>query len=67
MNTESFFNKLNQKERTLYIHGVLFGYPKCCIQNFIQKCRGEIKVDYFNPYHGTGFIPSKLALQNQNL
>lgn len=47
--------------------GLKLGYPKCCINHFIENCESESWTEYMesNPYYGTGFICCPRCIDKQ--
>lgn len=67
-----YFYELDKIGKYLYLHGIYFGFPKCCIKNFIFNVHtGQNKINknesnknkIENKFYGTGYIPCDLCIE----
>lgn len=54
-----YYSQLNDKKKALYLQGIIYGYPKCCIKNFLNNFDKGGNVDYESVFLGTGYVPCK--------
>tara|TARA_B100000700_G_scaffold264816_1_gene302798 strand:+ start:14442 stop:14795 length:354 start_codon:yes stop_codon:yes gene_type:complete len=62
-----YYEQLDYYKKVYYLQGIIYGYPKCCIKNFLNDVDKGGKVDYESVFLGTGYVPcEKCAMLEEN-
>lgn len=49
-------NPLSQYITIWVINGIYYGFPQCCINEFVYNCLKNIQIKK-RKFHGTGYVP----------